>query len=298
MDVARAVGRDDDDRRLRRAERAELGHRDRVVGEDLEQERLELVVGPVDLVDEEHRRGDGAERLRLVADRSEQRALDEEALRVELVLDDLLAGGLDRAQVEQLAGVVPLVDGLPGVDALVALQPHQLAAGPAREHLGHLGLADARLAFEQQRALEPQGEEHRGGEPLVGEVLVLGERGADVVDRLHHHPAYREGTAGLPGDTRASARAIMGRCRRPPPPPRGSSIMGVTGAGKSTVGRAARRRARCAVRRRRRSPRPSLDREDASRRAARRRRSRAVVAADQRRAPQHIPTAWSWPHPR
>ena len=36
--------------------RAELGDRHRRVGEHLEQERLELVVGAVDLVDQQHRR--------------------------------------------------------------------------------------------------------------------------------------------------------------------------------------------------------------------------------------------------
>ena len=56
-------------------ERAELGHGDRVVGEDLEQERLELVVGAVDLVDEQHRRRHRAERVGLVGDGPQQRAL-------------------------------------------------------------------------------------------------------------------------------------------------------------------------------------------------------------------------------
>ena len=54
--VARAVRREHDDRRHLGAHDAELGHRDRPVGEDLEQERLELVVGAVDLVDQQHRR--------------------------------------------------------------------------------------------------------------------------------------------------------------------------------------------------------------------------------------------------
>ena len=54
--VARAVRRQHRDRRHLGADHAELGHRDRPVGEDLEQERLELVVGAVDLVDEQHGR--------------------------------------------------------------------------------------------------------------------------------------------------------------------------------------------------------------------------------------------------
>jgi hypothetical protein len=71
-------------------EGAELGHGDRVVGEDLEQERLELVVGAVDLVDQEHRRVVGA-----AGDRGEQRTPHEEPLRVELVLVHRTAAGLD-----------------------------------------------------------------------------------------------------------------------------------------------------------------------------------------------------------
>ena len=119
-------------------------------------------------------------------DRPQQGPLDEEALLVEVGLEGVgaAAGGLARrlggAQVEQLAGVVPVVHGLGGVDALVALQPDQLAAGPGREHLGELGLADAGLALEQQRPLELECQEDGSGEPLVGQVPVFGERSADV----------------------------------------------------------------------------------------------------------------------
>ena len=96
VDVAGAVRRDDDDRRRRGAEGAELGDRDRVVGEDLEQERLELVVGPVDLVDEQHRR------LRFVVDRPQQRPAHQEPLGVQLVLVDRTSAGLGRPEVQEL----------------------------------------------------------------------------------------------------------------------------------------------------------------------------------------------------
>src|SRR3546814_12785455 len=65
--------------------RAQLGHGDRPVGQQPPQERLELVVGPVDLVDEKDRRrtaGRGVERL-------EQRPADQEPFVVELVLERL-----------------------------------------------------------------------------------------------------------------------------------------------------------------------------------------------------------------
>ncbi len=83
---------------------------------------------------------------------------------------------------QELAGVVPLVDGLGGVDAFVALQPQQLAARPAGEDFGDLGLADTGLALEQQRAAEPQREEDGRGETLVRQVLVAGEGLADLFD--------------------------------------------------------------------------------------------------------------------
>jgi hypothetical protein len=44
------------------------------------------------------------------------------------------------------------------------------------EHLRDLGLAHTGLALEQERPLQGHGEEHRGGEPLVGDVAVRGER--------------------------------------------------------------------------------------------------------------------------
>ena len=126
--VAGAVRRDDHERRAPSAWNVpELRDRHRVVGEDLEQERLELVVGAVDLVDQQHRRRHRAERVGLVGDRAQQRPLHEEALRVELVLDDLAAARFDRAQVQQLAGVVPLVDRLRRRRC-----PRSTAAAPAR----------------------------------------------------------------------------------------------------------------------------------------------------------------------
>ena len=72
--LARGVRREDDERRMLGLDRAELGDGDLIVGEDLEQERLELRIGAVDLVDQQH---DG----RLAAERLEERARDEEAAR-------------------------------------------------------------------------------------------------------------------------------------------------------------------------------------------------------------------------
>ena len=56
VDLARAVGGDDDDGRLCGRDRAELGDRHLKVRQDLEEEGLERLVGPVELVDQEDRR--------------------------------------------------------------------------------------------------------------------------------------------------------------------------------------------------------------------------------------------------
>ena len=173
VQLARAVRGEDHRRLATGANRAELGDRDLEVGEHLEQERLELLVGPVDLVDQQHDRLVGVDRL-------EQRPADQELGPEELVLRHgaLLRG----ADVQQLARVVPLVDGVRDVEALVALQPDQPGAGRDGERLGGLRLADARLALEQQRLLEREREEERRREAPVGQVVGRPKRRLEVVD--------------------------------------------------------------------------------------------------------------------
>ncbi len=73
VDLAGPVRGEDHARRPLGPDRADLGHGDLEVREDLEQVRLELLVGAVDLVDEEDRR-DAVPRLEGL----EQRALDQE----------------------------------------------------------------------------------------------------------------------------------------------------------------------------------------------------------------------------
>ena len=159
--------------RSRGRDRPQLGDRDLEVGEQLEQEGLELVVGAVDLVDEQDDGAVGLERL-------EQRAAQQEAPRVQLALVDAALG---RAHGHELARVVPVVEGVVDVDALVALQADEPRAGGRGQRLGHLGLAHAGLALDQQRLAQLGGQEDRGGQRAVGEVALLGERLADRVRR-------------------------------------------------------------------------------------------------------------------
>ncbi len=93
----------------------------------------------------------------------------------------MLAVGLDA---QQLLLVVPLVEGLGLVEALVALQPDQPGARDRGDGLGELGLADTRRALDEHRLLEPVGEEHDAGDAGVGEVVDVAQALDDVVDAL------------------------------------------------------------------------------------------------------------------
>jgi hypothetical protein len=116
-----------------------------------------------------------------VLERLEQRATDQERRGEQLAH---LGPALGRAQRQQLTGVVPVVERVVDVDALVALQADQPRTGGARQRLGHLRLAHPRLALEQQRLLERGGEEHRRGQRLVGQVALCRERVPDAGDRV------------------------------------------------------------------------------------------------------------------
>ena len=150
---------------------------------------------------------------------SSKRALEQE-LRAEQLVDRVVVVQLplgQRPDLEHLAGVVPLVQRLVGVDALVALQPDQPAPEDRREHLGHLGLADADLALDQDRAVQRQRDEQRGREPAVGQVAAV----AQDLGQLSHglrtvHPAsFSHSQKAPPGvsDLRGCPARGRGCCR-------------------------------------------------------------------------------------
>ena len=173
-ELTRPVAREHDHRRRLGPHRPDLGDRDLEVRQELEQERLELLVRAIDLVDEQDRR-------RLGAQRAQDRTLDEEALREEDVLlpaeqlggvveardrieqlGDLLAQHL---RVEQLLAVLPLVQRLRLVEPLVALQADQLGVDRGRHRLRELGLADAGRPLDEDRLADPR---RRGTRPSRG----------------------------------------------------------------------------------------------------------------------------------
>jgi hypothetical protein len=144
----------------------------------------ELGVGPVDLVEQQHGRPGT-----LVLDRLEQRTAQQVLLAEQIRLLQFGMAGLRHADSEHLSLVVPLVERLAGVDALVALQPVQRRVEQPGESLCRLGLAHPGLALEQNRLGQPHGQEQRCRQTHVGEVVVAVEgrhQGCDVGDQPHH----------------------------------------------------------------------------------------------------------------
>ena len=96
---------------------------------------------------------------------------------------------LGQADGQELAGVVPLVEGFGGADALVALEPDEGAAQNGGHGLGGSGLAHPGLTLEEEGLADRLGEEEGGGQSLVDEVVGLVEGG-------HELAAIGEGHAG------------------------------------------------------------------------------------------------------
>jgi hypothetical protein len=174
--LARVVRGEQHDRLRAGVDAPELGDRDLEVREQLEQHRLELLVGLVDLVDEQD------DRLVGVYGRH-QRALEQELRAEDVVLHALPACivrfGLDA---QELLAVVPLVQGLGLVEALVALQAHEPAAEVAAERLGQLGLADAGGPLDQDRLAELGREVGHERGRLAGQVADRAQALGDVGD--------------------------------------------------------------------------------------------------------------------
>src|SRR5208282_4006192 len=104
---------------------------------------------------------------------------------------------------EQLALIVPLVERGVLVEALIALQADQLGPVHGGERLAHLGLADAGLALEQQRALEEFHEPQGGRDIAVGDVADGGEFVRNFV-ALDGHEESNASCSSCPALCRAS----------------------------------------------------------------------------------------------
>ena len=76
--------------------------------------------------------------------------------------------------------MVPLVDRVVDVEALVALQPDQIGAESGGQGAGDFGLPDPSLAFQEQRAAQLQRQEDGDGQPPVSYVSLVAQQTLDV----------------------------------------------------------------------------------------------------------------------
>ena len=91
-------------------------------------------------------------------------------------------GRVEDAQLEKLSRVVPLVERVAHVEAFVALKANQIGVEHGGHRGGEGGLADTRLAFDEQRPFQAQGEKHRDREPGIRHVVLGGEALLEVGD--------------------------------------------------------------------------------------------------------------------
>ena len=164
-----------------RLDGADLRDGDLIVGEDLQQQGLELVVGLVNLVDQQYAAVLLAQRLEQGARLHELLGEEDVAELVQPVdgfgealgpLQHLLQGLLQHLGVEQLLAVLPLVDGLGLVQALVALQADQRQLEHRRGGFGQFRLAHSRRPLDQHRLVQVVGQIDRRGDLLAANVAM------------------------------------------------------------------------------------------------------------------------------
>ena len=165
---------------MRSLDRSHLGYRHLELGQQLQQECLELFVRAVHLVDQE----DGC--LVGLRQRRQEGALQQELLAEYLSL--LLLGGaaalLVQLDPQELLGVVPLVKGGGNVQPLVALEADELGVQEPGHHGGDLSLADAGATFDQEGTFQGLCKVDRRGNGGVGDVALRRESIEDVFDRV------------------------------------------------------------------------------------------------------------------
>ena len=84
---------------------------------------------------------------------------------------------------DHLLREVPLVRGGRHVQPLVALEPDERPAQRNRRRSGHLRLAHAGFAFQEERSAQFQGEEESGAQACVGDVALAAQQRHGVVNR-------------------------------------------------------------------------------------------------------------------
>src|SRR5207247_516753 len=100
---------------------------------------------------------------------------------------DQLADALaQELRIEELFGVLPLVERLALVEPLVALETNEPAARDLRQRLRELGLADARRPLDEHGTPHARGQVDDGGDPAARDIARIPETLLDVLHGLEH----------------------------------------------------------------------------------------------------------------
>jgi len=91
--------------------------------------------------------------------------------------------GLEDAELEELARVVPLVERVAHLEPFVALEPDQIGVEDTGDGGCEGGLAHAGFAFEEQRTPQADRKEERDGKASIRDVGVIEQPRLEVVDR-------------------------------------------------------------------------------------------------------------------
>ena len=122
--------------------------------------------------------------------------------------------------VDHLLGEIPLVRGRGHVQPLVALEPHQGLAQRARHSPGQLGLADPRLALQEQGTAQLECQKERGPQTRVRDVALAAKQRHCIIDgprkgrRTALPPSTERGEgAGALASARPRALSFLPICR-------------------------------------------------------------------------------------
>ena len=143
--IARPIRSQDHERLRGGSDRATFWNRDLEIRQEFEEYRLEFVIRPIDLVDQKRMLVWRPKNL-------QQGTCNQKSIFINV--DLAFARLADR---EQLTLVVPLIESMRGVDALVALQAYEAAAKRFSNRFRGLRLADARRPFKKERLPQADG---------------------------------------------------------------------------------------------------------------------------------------------
>ena len=91
--------------------------------------------------------------------------------------------GVENPQLEQLPGVVPLVQGVTDVESLVTLEANQIGAERGGRSRRQRGLANPGFALEKERPPQAECQKDRHRETAVRDVVLVGEALLEIGDR-------------------------------------------------------------------------------------------------------------------